>query len=124
MKLLHENLAPPVWNLGELLARVDNDQELLRELISIFKEEFPQSLRSLQTAVATADWKKVASLSHTLKGMLSNLGGTRVAAAASSLEALASAGEQSSAKDALELLEREAASLVPEINAYMTEVRG
>jgi HPt (histidine-containing phosphotransfer) domain-containing protein len=124
MKKSHDHSARPVWNLGELLSRVDHDQELLRELVSIFKAEFPPTLQSLQTAVAAADLKKAASLSHTLKGMLSNLGGTRAADAASRLEALASAGEQPSLKNALELLEGEAACLVPEIEAYLAGVRG
>jgi hypothetical protein len=30
----------PVWNVDEFLERVDNDQVLLRELLTIFKEDF------------------------------------------------------------------------------------
>lgn len=29
------------WNVKEVLARMDNDRELLRELVAIFKEDFP-----------------------------------------------------------------------------------
>jgi hypothetical protein len=39
-------------NLSELLARVDNDRELLFDLLSIFKEEFPAYLKTLGQAVA------------------------------------------------------------------------
>jgi len=47
-------------DLLELLARVDNDRELLRDLVTIFKEDFPRHLLALQDAVAP--W--LASLSQ------------------------------------------------------------
>ncbi|MGB2624893.1 MAG: Hpt domain-containing protein [Candidatus Acidiferrum sp.] len=124
MKKNEESAAKPIWNQAELLDRVDNDRELLRELLGIFKEDFPRTIRSLEEAVAAGDLKNSASLSHSLKGMLSNLGGTRAAEAAAKLEKLASsAGQNGSLKDALSALQSEAASLVPELDAYMTEVR-
>jgi two-component system, sensor histidine kinase and response regulator len=113
----------PAWNLAELLERVDNDQELLRDLLNIFKEDFPLSMRSLESAVAAEDLKNSAMLAHTLKGMLSSLGGVRTAAAAARLEVIASAGETASLKGALDDLKCEAARLLPELEAYMTEVR-
>ncbi len=123
MNKKEEGLSEPVWNLPELLERVDNDQVLLRELLDIFKEDFPQTLRSLQTAVTAEDLKSSSRLSHTLKGMLSSLGAVRAAAAASRLEALSAAGETASLRAALKALESEGESLVPELDAYMTEVR-
>jgi two-component system sensor histidine kinase/response regulator len=118
-----ESLSGQVWNLAELLARVDNDQELLRDLLTIFKEDFPLTMRSLELAVAAEDFKNSARLGHTLKGMLSSLGGQRTAAAAARLEVMASAGETASLKGALDALKHEAARLQPELDAYMSEVR-
>jgi len=119
-----DNSATVVWNLPELLSRVDNDQELLADLLTIFKEEFPRNLQALEAAVAGADLQKTAALSHTLKGMLSNLACTRAAAAVSRLESLASAGNGKSLLDALEQFKQETARLVPEIEAYMAGVHG
>jgi two-component system sensor histidine kinase/response regulator len=123
MNKTEEGISGPVWNLAELLERVDNDQELLRELVNIFKEDFPRTMRLLESAIAVADLKNVARLSHTLKGMLSSLGGVRTAAAAARLEVMASAGESASLKSVFDTLEREGASLLPELDAYMAEVR-
>lgn len=123
MNKSEESISQPVWNQAELLDRIDNDQELLRELLTIFKEDFPQTIRSLGTAIASGDLKSSAALSHMLKGMLSNLGGTRAAAAAGRLEQEANAGEKLSLKESFVDLERESASLLPEFDAYMTEVR-
>jgi two-component system sensor histidine kinase/response regulator len=118
-----EGLSEPVWNLTELLERIENDQELLRELLNIFKEDFPQTMRSLQSAVNAEDLKNSSRLSHTLKGMLSSLGATPAAAAAAKLEALSSAGETASLEGAFNALEAEAHRLLPELEAYMAEVR-
>src|SRR5271169_3621317 len=118
-----EGFSEPVWNLAELLERVDNDQVLLRELLGIFKEDFPQTFRSLKSAVTAGDLKSSCRLSHTLKGMLSSLGAVRAAAAASKLEALSSAGETAALQSALKALESEAESLLPELDAYVTGVQ-
>jgi HPt (histidine-containing phosphotransfer) domain-containing protein len=118
-----QGLSESVWNVAELLERVDNDQELLRELLAIFKEDFPESFQSLKTAVTSGDLKSASRLSHTLKGMLSSLGATRAAAAASRLEALSSTEETAPLRDALNSLESEADRLLPELEAYMPEVR-
>jgi HPt (histidine-containing phosphotransfer) domain-containing protein len=118
-----QGLSEPVWNVDEFLERVDNDQVLLRELLTIFKEDFPRTMQSLETAVTARDLKSCARLSHTLKGMLSSLGAIRATAAAAKLEALSSAGETASLKSALKALESEAKSLLPELDAYVAEVR-
>jgi HPt (histidine-containing phosphotransfer) domain-containing protein len=112
-----------VWNVDEFLERVDNDQVLLRELLIIFKEDFPRTMRSLETAVTAQDLKSCARLSHTLKGMLSSPGAIRATAAAAKLEVLSSAGETASLQSALKALESEAESLLPELDAYVAEVR-
>ena len=108
-------------NLPELLARVDNDRELLRDLLSIFAEEFPRYLLALQDAVAHEDAKQVATVSHTLKGMLSNLAVTKAAASAGQLEQQAHVGDQSSLKQAFAAFELDVQGLLPEMETYMAE---
>jgi two-component system sensor histidine kinase/response regulator len=108
-------------NLPELLARVDNDRELLRDLLSIFSEEFPRHLLALQEAVAHEDAKQVAIVSHTLKGMLSNLAVTKAAASAGQLEQQARVGDQSSLKQAFAAFESDVQGLLPEMETYMAE---
>ncbi len=123
MKKNEESVSEPVWNLAELLERVDNDQELIRELLTIFREDFPRTLQSLETAVSAGDLKNSAVLSHTLKGMLASLGVIRAAAAAAKIEQLASSSaEKESLREAFDALRNEAARLMPELEAYMTEV--
>jgi HPt (histidine-containing phosphotransfer) domain-containing protein len=107
----------------ELLARVDNDRELLRELVSIFKEDFPCHLRALHEAFARRDTKQVAVVSHTLKGMLANLAVTEAAAAAARLEQLTVNATEDSQKQALSAFEKEVDGLLPEMESYMAEAQ-
>lgn len=108
----------------ELLARVDNDRELLVDLLSIFKEDFPRHVRELSDGIAAHDLKKVTVVSHTLKGMLANLAVTRAAASAAKLEQLArDGGTEPEITDAFRAFEREIQGLLPEMEAYMAEVQ-
>ncbi len=107
--------------LDELLARVDNDRQLLSELIDIFEKEFPRLLQSLQQYVAREDMKNVEAASHALKGMLSALSVTKAAETASRLEQMARAGGTSGLTDQLMLLQLEVAGLLPELDTYKAE---
>src|SRR5258708_24446880 len=78
---------------AELLARVDNDRELLHDLLTIFKEEFPRHLKALREAVESGDGKLVTVAAHTLKGMLLNLAADRAAPAVRRLDQLGRSGE-------------------------------
>jgi HPt (histidine-containing phosphotransfer) domain-containing protein len=113
----------PSVNLNELLARVDNDRELLYDLLSIFKNEFPVLLLALQTAVARADAAQVAAVGHTLKGMLSNLAVNKAALSAGHLERLARSGELSSLREALGVFETDVQGLLLEMDSYVAEAR-
>ena len=110
-------------NLSELLARVENDHELLRELIDIFKKDFPRLLQSLRQSVGRGEMKNVETTSHALKGMLSGLAVTRAAATASQLEQMGREGKTSGLTDVLTLLESEVADLLPELDAYAEEAK-
>jgi HPt (histidine-containing phosphotransfer) domain-containing protein len=108
---------------AELLARVENDHDLLRELIGIFKEEFPRRLQDLRDAISKHDTERVASLSHALKGMLFNLAVHNAGNRAAKLEQLARAGDKPSLKDSFSAFESEVERLLPELETYLTEAQ-
>ena len=107
---------------GELLARVDNDRELLHDLLTIFKEEFPRYLQALREAVDSGDGRLVAVAAHALKGMLLNLAAGQAAAAVGRLEQMGRNGEASEFQDAFAAFERDITRLLPQLNACMAEV--
>ena len=102
--------------------RVDNDRDLVRELIVIFKEKFPVLLQVLQAAVAQEDTNRVDITSHSLTGMLSCLSATRAAALASQLEQMGREGKASGMPDVLGLFELESAQLLSELDGYDVEM--
>jgi len=123
--MMQSNNPPPepVVNVAELLARVDNDAELLRELIAIFKVEFPHHLCALREAVGQGNLKNVQKSGHTLRGMLANLGTARAAAAAARLERLEDSSDGAALKSALAFFESEVTDLLPELEACVAKAR-
>lgn len=110
--------SPCSLNLPELLARVDNDRDLLCELIGIFKQELPRLVESLKESVQRQEMKNLVATSHTLKGMLLGLSATRAATIAASLEQMAREGETAQLSDAVTVLVRDLGDLIPELDAY------
>jgi HPt (histidine-containing phosphotransfer) domain-containing protein len=111
-------------NTKELLARVENDRDLMRDLLSIFKEEFPQHHRALQEAVQNLDAARVAAEAHTLKGMLSNLAIHEAAGAASRLENIGRSGETEKLGAALGTFDKIVEEVLAQLESYMAEVSG
>jgi two-component system, sensor histidine kinase and response regulator len=117
--------APPAegaFSPSELLDRVDNDRDLLKELVEIFKDEFPGQLEALRGAVREADAKRVGVLAHGLKGMFANLAATRAAAVAAQLERMGKSGETQGLTQAFAELEAESAVLLPLLDSCVLEV--
>jgi CheY-like chemotaxis protein/HPt (histidine-containing phosphotransfer) domain-containing protein len=117
-----KELVPLIFDHEELLARVENDRELLRDLLTIFKEEFPRQLLALREAVQAKDGKRVTSAAHSLRGMLSNLAATRAAGSAARLEQMGRKEEVSGFQEAFAVFENDAEKLLPQLDACMAEV--
>ena len=111
-----------IFNFNELLERVDNDRDLMRELLEIFKNDFPRHHSELLAAVAGSDMRRVQSIGHTLKGMFSNLAAGRAAATAAELEKIGNGSSTSSLPEALTFLEKESAALLPILDSCLEEV--
>lgn len=118
-----QNTAGLTFNFAELLERIDNDAELLRELLTIFKRDYPRRLHSLKEAITGVEMKQVEAASHSLKGMFSNLGMDRAAAVAAHLEQMGRNRARVGLEDALAHLEHEVAGVLPVLDAYLEGAR-
>ncbi len=110
-------------NPAELMARVDGDQGLLRDLIDIFREDCPKQLAALREAMASNSAQRIAATSHALKGMLANLAGEKASAVAAHLEQSARHGELEKARESLPELEREIARVAAALEGMCPEVQ-
>lgn len=111
-------------DLEELLVRVENDRELMRELLRIFKEEFPQRFQALREAVRSLDENRVVLEAHALKGMLLNLAASEPAEAAAQLERLGRKKETAKFRESFAHFETIAKELSRQLDACMAEVSG
>lgn len=106
-------------NLPDLLARVDDDHELLAELLTMFQEELPGHLERLHLAISVSDLDEAARAAHALKGMLANLSMNRGASLASTLEAAARDGHLEKLNETRSDFDSETVSLSAAVDAFL-----
>jgi len=98
---------------ASLLERVEGDQELLTEMIQIFKEEAPALMNTMRNALQSGDWVVLERSAHSLKGAVSNLSSKAVASAALKLEQDAKNNDMEGAKRSLAEVEQVMKLLLP-----------
>ncbi|MBL7197385.1 MAG: Hpt domain-containing protein [Candidatus Omnitrophica bacterium] len=103
-----------VFDLQKALEQVGGDREMLKEIINIYREEYPKQLQEIQEAIKKNNAATVDSVAHTIKGAVGNFGAKPAFEAALNLEKIGKSGNLSEALDAfntlkaeLELLEQE-----------------
>ena len=87
-----------------LLDRVGGDEDLLREITSIFLAEYPELLRSIEDGLAAGDAQRVERAAHSLKGSVANFGADSATQAAYRMETIGRKGSLTEAPEAYEEL--------------------
>jgi HPt (histidine-containing phosphotransfer) domain-containing protein len=111
-----------VLDEAQLMSRVDNDPQLLRDLVDLFLEECPRLVDEIRVALDSKDAKALQRGAHSLKGSTTNLAAKMTSEAALKLERLAQAGDLAHAESVLQELERQLARLKPALLAVRAEV--
>jgi HPt (histidine-containing phosphotransfer) domain-containing protein len=106
-------------DLPGLLARVEDDRELLTELFAMLQEELPGLGNELHRAVDAGNLAEAAKASHALKGMLANMSIKHGASLAAKIEEAARANDAPAITDALAAFDSEAAALSAAVNAFL-----
>ncbi|MBN1545744.1 MAG: response regulator, partial [Syntrophaceae bacterium] len=96
-----------------LVARLDGDMELAREIAGLFIEDCPNTMRDLHKAIVERDGKSIERLAHSLKGAVGNFMAEDAQAAAFELEKIGKSGKLSKAEEAFIRLENEMELLFP-----------
>jgi len=100
-----------VIDRAALLAGVDGNRRLLRELVRLFLADCPQRLAEIKEAVRRGDAEALRIAAHTLKGCVGNFAAKQAFAAAQRLEIMGRDGDLDKAGDARTALESELARL-------------
>ena len=100
---------------AELLAGVDGNRRLLREMVRVFLADYPQRLEEIKDAVGRGDAVGLERAAHTLKGSVGNFAAKSVFAAAQQLESMGRQGDLAGASVACMTLEGELDLLTDEL---------
>jgi CheY-like chemotaxis protein/HPt (histidine-containing phosphotransfer) domain-containing protein len=63
-----------IFDLKQVLAAVDGDTELLREIVSLFLEGYPRAMAEIDDAIRAGDSCRLNHAAHGLKGTVGNFG--------------------------------------------------
>lgn len=106
-----------------LLARVDGDWVLLKELVGLFIEECPRRIGEIRAALARHDSSELASAAHGLKGALSYFAAGAATDAAGRLERMGRDGDLRDAEAACAALEQALVHLTPALDELILKGR-
>ncbi len=111
------------WDLKELMERLGGDQEFLRELLVMFREDVRMNLEKSRTALGKGDYEGLSRAGHTMKGMLRNLSMGTAAETAAALEQVSRENLQAESQELLERLAKELDGILPEVEAQLAEAK-
>ena len=93
------------WDKKFALDQAADDEELLQELLEIFKESYGSDLVLIKEGIERGDAKRVYSASHSIKGAAASLGLEGIRDIAMSVEADSRNGSLAVARDRVQDLE-------------------
>ena len=99
----------PATQLDEktVIDGLGGDRKLLRDMIRIFLEDSPRTLRKIRTAIRLADNESLRSAAHSLKGAVANFGRNDAFEAARVLETIGRENRLDEAAPAFEKLKEQ-----------------
>lgn len=86
------------------LERLGGDEELLREVASLFLDEYPMLMQEIRTAATARDAEALQRAAHSMKGSVSNFGADGVYQAAFVLEKKGRAGDLDALENCIDQL--------------------
>jgi two-component system, sensor histidine kinase and response regulator len=105
----------------ELLERIDGDRVFLSELLDLLRLDYPEQLRTAQTAIAKGDPAALQRVGHALKGALGNLSAPIASRIAGELELMGTAGELVFAESKVIELEKEVSRAIEALEGLCLE---
>jgi HPt (histidine-containing phosphotransfer) domain-containing protein len=111
MDIRNVNSESKVCDLSGTLARMGGDHELLQQIVQFFREDAPEYLARLHSAVEGGNSEQVLHAAHSLHGLVATFGAEAAALAALRLEDIGRSGDLSSVNEAVGALEDEISRL-------------
>ncbi len=110
------------FNKDGLIKSFKNDHSLLKELVEIFINDYPQMLTTLRKSLETTDAKTFSRTAHSLKGMLRNFQAEAAADTAFDLEKRGEQGQLEGVDQIIETLANELDNVAQKLKDLVKEV--
>jgi two-component system, sensor histidine kinase and response regulator len=110
-----------VFDLEGVMARLDGDHQLYREVVQLFLDGFPKNMALLREARAAKDGPAFGRTAHAIKGALGNIGAMRGWSKAFELEQAGKNNTFLEAPTLIEELEQEVSAFTVEYNKYLAK---
>jgi HPt (histidine-containing phosphotransfer) domain-containing protein len=111
----------PHWDFQSALRRVNNNEQLLREISAIFLERMAVMLSNIKLALCEGNTEMLVMSSHTLKGSAGNMAANPTMEIADRFEELAEKNELASIGPVWEELQQETAHLQQTIARWLDD---
>ena len=93
--------------MAEALETVGGDMDILKEIIVVFLESYPDQLKEIKKGIDKSDAGVIEQASHSLKGAVANLSASKAQESAFQLEIIGREGRLEEAHDVYLTLEQE-----------------
>ena len=110
-----------VFDPTSLLERVSGDRELLRELVDLFAQEYPEMLSDIESAVKGGNASALQRAGHKMKGSVLQFSANSAGAIAGALEVMGKNGSLTGAAEDYLKLRTELASLLEGLKSMVSE---
>jgi HPt (histidine-containing phosphotransfer) domain-containing protein len=107
-----------VWSPDQMIARLGGDEDLARQLVTLFIGECPQMLAQVRDSVAQGTPDLVRRAAHAFKGSVSNFLTDGPTVTAFALETIGRDGHLDDAPAILARLERQVDALITQLRAF------
>jgi len=104
------------FSLEKALKQVVGDREMLKEVINIYRQEYPKQLEEIQQAINKKDAEALRLIAHTIKGAVGNFDAKPAFETALALENIGKSGDLSNAANIANKLTAELKRLDEEFN--------
>lgn len=113
-----------ILDLAAFREQMGEDEELIKEIVSLFLTESSAQVLEIDSALAIGDFSRVTRLAHSLKGSLGSLYAVRSRHWANVLEASAAKADAARSEQSFNALQAELAELEPLLRSLVPEQSG
>lgn len=113
-----------IFDYEASLARMGNDESLLREMADLLLADGPFRMREAREGLKSRDALRVLYAAHTLKGLVANFGAVQAIDAAARVEDLARGEKWEEMEAAIDSLHRALEELLQALRSLVAEASG